>query len=70
MLGSAQVRACFAEKTVLCGKDSWLNAQVRTGPRQIGLMLGFAAPRRFCRDTGTVLRAGSWAKCSQNARKQ
>ena len=109
MLGSAQVRACFAEKTVLCGKgflakcssphrsapnlprkswsvpgfwanarvhssapvlprkpcsagkDSWLNAQVRTDPRRIcrgnrgpcqvfGLMLGFTAPRRFCRE--------------------
>ena len=29
MLGSAQVRACLAEKTVPAKKDSWLNAQVR-----------------------------------------
>ena len=48
-------------KPCSAGKDSWLNAQVRTGPRRIcrgnhgpcqvfGLMLGFAAPRRFCRE--------------------
>ena len=28
MLGSAQVRACFAEKTVLCGKGSGLGVAV------------------------------------------
>ena len=61
MLGSAQVRACLPRKPCSAGKDSWLNAQVRTGPRRIcrgnrgpcqvfGLMLGFAAPRRFCRE--------------------
>ena len=48
-------------KPCSAGKDSWLNAQVRTGPRRIyrgnrgpcqvfGLMLGFAVPRRFCRE--------------------
>ena len=61
MPGSAQVRACLPRKPCSAGKDSWLNAQVRTGPRRIcrgnrgpcqvfGLMLGFAAPRRFCRE--------------------
>ena len=65
MLGSAQVRACFAKKTVLCGKGFWAKCSGPHGSRRIcrrnrgpcqvfGLMLGFAA---------TVLRAGSWAKC-------
>ena len=32
MLGSAQVRACLPRKPCSAGKDSWLNAQVRTAP--------------------------------------
>ena len=52
MLRSAQVRAEFAEEIV-----------VRA--RFLGLMLGFAAPRRFCREhrapcwfLGKMLRSG------------
>ena len=55
------------------GKVSWLNGQVRTGPRRIcrgnrgpcqvfGLMLGFAQLRAGFAEN-TVLRVGSWAKC-------
>ena len=71
MLGRvrAQVRTCFAEKTLLCGKVSWLNAHVRTSPRRIcrgnrdppgfWLMLGFVQLRAgFAENT---VRAGSWA---------
>ena len=61
MLGFAQVRACFAEKTVLCGKGflakcSGPHRSAPNLPRKswsvqvFGLMLGFAAPRRFCRE--------------------
>ena len=61
MLGSRRSAPVLPRKPCSAGKDSWLNAQVRTGPRRIcrgnrgpcqvfGLILGFAAPRRFCRE--------------------
>ena len=69
MLGSAQVRACFAEKTVLCGKGFLAECSGRRicrgnrGPCQVfGLMLGFAQVRAGFAEN-TMLRAGSWVKC-------
>ena len=63
MLGSAQVRACFAEKTLLCGKGflakcSGPHRSAPNLPRKswsvpgfwANARLGFAAPRRFCRE--------------------
>ena len=62
MLGSAQVRACFAEKTVLCGKGflakcSGPHRSAPNLPRKSWSVAGFwanarvrAAPRRFCRE--------------------
>ena len=62
MLGSAQVRACFAEKTVLCGKGflakcSGPHRSAPNLPRKSWSVPGLwanarvrAAPRRFCRE--------------------
>ena len=74
MLGSAQVRACFAEKTVLCGKGflakcSGPHRSAPNLPRKSwsvpgfwANVLGLAAPRRFCREH----RAPCWVP-GQNA---